>query len=210
MKKACVSEHSLSLLAGDDVREYYLNNVKKLSPTEPVVTVDFAIEAFKNYSVTKLEKLIRTKYGFSTRLNPPIVKFTATIELTRFSELLNKLRELINELMIENPGINLCVNYKVVVYNTECLCRENVLNYVNLGNRVFCISKINERYIYLYCNKNKNYVTIKYFVHKPVSIPDPLQLTPSVFTHCSSLDKVLDYLVEVKYNLELVKKYINR
>lgn len=193
------------------MREYCLNKVKKLSPSEPVVTIEIVIELPRNYPFTKLEKLIRLKYDFVTKAKPSVVRSFSTTELSRYSDLMSKLCDLIYELKRENIDTTVCVNYRVVVYNTDCLCRERPIYYTSIGKRTFCIERVNDQYIHIYCNREKKYVTIKYFVQKPVSTPDPVQLTASIFTYCNSLDKTLDYLLnKVKYNLELVRKYISK
>lgn len=187
-----------------------MNNVKKLSPSELIIVFDFTIESPRNYPITKLERIIRVKYGFQTKLDSTgLVKARLTMYLSKYIDLINNLSKLINEFRETGLDTVMCIDYKIVGYNTDCLCKSDLLNYVSIGNRVFCIKKLLDKYIHIYCNRGEKYVSIKFFKQKLVSTPDPVQLTPSVFTYCSSLNELINYLVnEVKYNLEKIYEYL--
>lgn len=204
----------IETVISDDVRSIVLKNVKKLSPSElvskTIVIVDFTIESPRNYPVTKLEKIIRVKYGFLTTVKSrDTVRSRLAMDLVKYTDLINILCNLINEFRKESLDTVICIDYRVVIHNTDCLCREELLSYLSNGNRVFCIKKLGDKYIHVYCSRGEKYVSIKFLKQKPVSTPDPVQLTLSVFTNCGSLSEINNYLLsEVKYNLEQVIKYL--
>ncbi|MEM1741284.1 MAG: hypothetical protein QXX35_00945 [Desulfurococcaceae archaeon] len=187
-----------------------MNNMKKLSPSEPFVKIDFTLESLGNYPITKLDKIIRLKHGFKTRIvSSNMVKTSLIISLKNYIDSINKIIDLIDDLKRDCLDLLICIDYKVIVTNTDCYRIGDLINYSASRDRVYSIQRLNDKYIYVYCNKNKKYMSIKYFRQKIYSKIDPYQLTPSLFKYCTSIVEIRDYLInEVKYNLEKVNEYL--
>ncbi len=168
--------------------------MKKLSPTEPCFNLVFSVEIPPSIPTSKIEKKLRQKLGFRTKLIAEnIVQMKISVELSKAKEIIEQFKSAINEIANELPSNSIiCSEYWFIVKNMECICR----NGVKVNDRIFCIIEFNGKYARIYCNNVENYVSIKFFSKKPSLNVDPVQVPATVFTHCTEISRI-NTIVEI-------------
>jgi len=195
VKKARVSEKHGLAMKNMSRRN---SSVKKLSPTEPYMNVSIVIDIPWNISATRIEKTIREKHGFRTRLvNPYRVE---AYQQTLLQDSTTFLREVENLLKDMPREVIICLDHWITVRETKCPC-------ISVFHRNNCIIDLNDVKIYIYCNTRKNYLSIRFLRKIYSKNIDPNQLTPSTYVYCGVAEDVINSLGEISRNVELFNTF---
>ena len=181
--------------------------MKKLSPTEPRLTIVLTVEVPWRIPTSKIEKILRRKHEFRTRLiRENTVEAKYTINLMEYGIVLEKLVKAINDLQNEvGEELTMCIEYRIVYRNVECPCSSHV---TRLEDRVMCLEKIGDKNVLIYCNKKENYISIKFIQTSIHSYLDPLQIPSSVFIYCAEINRVREYVKTLERDVENVKNWL--
>ncbi|RLG81616.1 MAG: hypothetical protein DRO13_00710 [Thermoprotei archaeon] len=179
--------------------------MKKLSPTEPLVSFVITIESPPDTPITKVEKIARTKYSMKTGFVAPYTIEIKTSSLFKeYTTMLNRVREILH--IIPNNS-SVCIEYWVLAKQYPCPCTDSS-KYKEY--RKMCIKNLLNKTLYIYCNERENYVSIRVFKTKPVSEPDPLIVTKTAFLHCGTPKNVLENISSIEQDIKLIKHAINK
>jgi len=176
--------------------------MKRLSPTEPLFAITLTLDVPPSLSASRIEKKLRVNYGFKTKfIGESSIKATLYANIGEYRNALSKILELSRDLRSgTNNAITSCIEYRVVLRKEHCPCRNKA---VVIGDRVVCLESINDRLVYVYCNKSRGYVSIK-FAQTPIKFPvDPLQIPSTAFLLCTDLGKISEYIAKVEHDLKV-------
>ncbi len=196
---------------GDEDMPATDTHMKKLSPTEPKLTVKMLIEVYQAHPLSKTEKILRSRHGFKTSImNPHMLEAKITMPLRLLTELLDRVRMALEDIMSGSRSV--CIEYYVFSKNT-CKCleyRNKVLTSTKTRDRVVCLISMGEKPAYVYCNLRKRLETIRFPQITLGQTIDLIQLTKTIFMKCYSNSglNIEEILGNIKNNIELYQKSI--
>jgi hypothetical protein len=186
-------------------------NVKKLSPTEPKLTIRALIEVYQSYPLSKTEKILRSRHAFKTSIiNPHMLEARITMPLRLLNELLERFRKALEDII---GGLrSICIEYYLSSKKT-CKCleyRDKVLKSIRTSDRIICLISMNDKSAYIYCNLKKRLETIRFPQTTLEETIDLIQLTKTIFMKCYSSDElnINEIINNIKSNIELYQKSI--
>ncbi|ADI32583.1 hypothetical protein [Staphylothermus hellenicus] len=181
-------------------------SVKKLSPSEPMVTIRLFIEVPRQIPLTKIEKTLSRKYGYKTMITSPYsLEARISMPIRLLSELLDKVESTIRDLSVKASSI--CIDYYVVLKTDKCLCNiyddKKIIKREVLGSKIFCLVEISDDIVaFIYCRLDKKrYQTIRFLEKEKFTSSDLLQLPKTLFIRCKWEDHAKE-VKRIRYNIE--------
>lgn len=190
-------------------------SMKRLSPSEPLIkaSISISIELHRTFPVSKARKIIQQKYSLNTR---QMSDRTFDIDITVPIELLDEVRERVFASLdeIKEHVVSMCMSYRYIVKNI-CPCNliDTVVRRESLPQREICLVKLNSYFLYVICNKKKNYSSIRVLERITSINIDLLQVPQSAFIICGDIDmikqiinKVVGIGVEIRRQIAKLKQ----
>ncbi len=166
--------------------------VKKLSPSEPLLTlhVDLYISGYT--PVSRIGKIIEKKYQCKVELDPPYhLSFKIKRTFMKADELLNILKNIVSEFNVYLS--NICVDaYMYYRGDLSDIIRQLSCNIYRDDKRIIALCKDKHVY-YIVINKVKKYTTIRVIMGR-IYMTDPLSVPRSIFKTCGNSADIITYV----------------
>ncbi len=201
---------NLLFLGDDEMPTSEKKDMRKLSPSEPILHYVFDLVVDRRVPLTKVESIIKSKYGYWSEVEPPYtIKMRIMSRLNEYPDVEDRVKSLLVE--ISNYLEAVCVEPNMVwrIRNPDIInlfLRDGM--YKDLEKRTTMLYRLGNNILYMIYHRRTSKLSIRLLRAK--NITDPLLVPRSAVRTCGDASVIVGFMKEFNSAINLLfKKMMN-